>query len=317
MADQGQQRLPLKTYRGNCHCAAFVYETQFPEIKSAFECNCSICYKKGYLLLFPALGTLKVVKGSLDELSTYSFGEGQTDHKVGEPLAANVDVTDRSGSTKFCPSCGTPVMAVRPSAAVEKSIGLNDKVHAIQGVNTWELERIPYNGKAVEQPYQSPKYTGKEPISKAENAKTYHGSCHCGAVTLALKSAPLDKDYPDKVLVCNCSVCERNAYVWIQPPAEAVAIQGEKNLVRYEFGRRIVAKTFCKTCGVHMTNGPSASLSDEQYAALSDGFKAWVDMSRALCPVNLRVLNEFDIKEIKEPERLTGGGEVKPKYVNP
>jgi len=52
-------------------------------------------------------------------------------------------------------------------------------------------------------------YNGPEPSSSVENVKTYHGSCHCGAVTLALKSAPLDKDYPDAVMECACSICVR------------------------------------------------------------------------------------------------------------
>ena len=37
--------------------------------------------------------------------------------------------------------------------------------------------------------------------------KTYHGSCHCGAITLAVKSQPLDKEYPETVMDCACSIC--------------------------------------------------------------------------------------------------------------
>lgn len=78
--------IPTKTYRGNCHCGAFVYEAQLPEIKSATECNCSICYKKGYLWLMPPPGAFKVVKGSEDDLTAYTFGPGTTLHKVGSDL---------------------------------------------------------------------------------------------------------------------------------------------------------------------------------------------------------------------------------------
>lgn len=71
-----------KTYRGNCHCGAFVYEVELPEIKSVNECNCSICYKKGYLWLFPPADAFKIVKGDEDALTAYSFSTGTTLHKV-------------------------------------------------------------------------------------------------------------------------------------------------------------------------------------------------------------------------------------------
>jgi hypothetical protein len=75
---------PLKKYRGNCHCGAFVYEVKVPEIKEVYECNCSICYKKGYMLVVVAdhASNYEVVKGSEDQLVNYTFGERKFDHKV-------------------------------------------------------------------------------------------------------------------------------------------------------------------------------------------------------------------------------------------
>ena len=71
---------PLKTYRGNCHCGAFIYELKVPEIKTANECNCSLCRKKGYLFTFPG-ESMTVVKGD-GTLKKYTFNEGNTQHKV-------------------------------------------------------------------------------------------------------------------------------------------------------------------------------------------------------------------------------------------
>lgn len=71
---------PLKTYRGNCHCGAFVYEVEAPEITSAGDCNCSICYKRGYLWLVPKK-PLTVVKDE-GKLVGYSFGSKALDHQV-------------------------------------------------------------------------------------------------------------------------------------------------------------------------------------------------------------------------------------------
>ena len=76
------QQLPLQTYRGNCHCGAFVYEIEVPEIKSVGECNCSICYKKAYLWLFLEEKNFHVVKGDIKQLTGYRFGRRTVEHKV-------------------------------------------------------------------------------------------------------------------------------------------------------------------------------------------------------------------------------------------
>jgi hypothetical protein len=70
----------LKTYRGNCHCGAFVFELKIAEIKAASKCNCSICQKKGYLFTFPG-DVMTVVKGE-DSLKVYTFNEGNTKHQA-------------------------------------------------------------------------------------------------------------------------------------------------------------------------------------------------------------------------------------------
>ena len=105
--------------------------------------------------------------------------------------------------------------------------------------------------------------------------------------------------------------------IWIYPKTEQVAVQGKEHLTKYAFGRKIVSKAFCKTCGVCMYNA-AADLSDEEYNALSDEFKGWVDSTRTLCVLNLRVLNGYDVDEIREKiDKVTGGSEVEPRYVNP
>lgn len=69
------------TYRGNCHCGDFVFETKVPEIKEAWNCECSICVRKGYLWL-EGKSNVKIVKGSLDQLTAYTFGEKKLKHLV-------------------------------------------------------------------------------------------------------------------------------------------------------------------------------------------------------------------------------------------
>jgi hypothetical protein len=84
MADTEQN---LKTYRGNCHCGAFVFEADLPaDMTETNECNCTICSKKAYLFAVPAPGSFKMVKGDEKDLSVYTFGPATRPHYVSTGL---------------------------------------------------------------------------------------------------------------------------------------------------------------------------------------------------------------------------------------
>ncbi|KAJ4391650.1 hypothetical protein N0V93_005269 [Gnomoniopsis smithogilvyi] len=156
----------LATYRGNCHCAAFVYTVKLPEIKEYTQCNCSICHKKGYSWVFP--GSPEFVHGSLDQLTAYTFNDGHFKHL-------------------FCPTCGTPLLSELSQIPGDKRLGFN--IRAVQNVDVWKLKAKPWDGKALPGSYRAPIYKGPEPSPEIEDGHTYHGSCHCGAVTMAVKSS--------------------------------------------------------------------------------------------------------------------------------
>jgi hypothetical protein len=86
-----------KTYRGNCHCKAYVFEAQMPEIKEAGSCNCSVCFKKSVLWgRIAKPGDLTWVKGSESTLADYTFGRAAFHHKVcSEPPRDNVIADSR------------------------------------------------------------------------------------------------------------------------------------------------------------------------------------------------------------------------------
>ncbi len=71
---------PVKTYRGNCHCGAFVFEVEAPEIAKGSDCNCSICTKRAYLWLVPEK-PIVVVKDE-GKLVGYRFASKNMDHQV-------------------------------------------------------------------------------------------------------------------------------------------------------------------------------------------------------------------------------------------
>ncbi|KAF4333072.1 glutathione-dependent formaldehyde-activating enzyme [Fusarium beomiforme] len=293
-----EEQAPNITYRGSCHCGAFVFEIGIPEIKSVIVCNCSICTKKGYLLLFPGgLDDLKIVKGSIEDLTNYTFSKGKLHHK-------------------FCPQCGTAIMATMPNGLPSLNFGLN--VRSIQGLDTWSLARQPIDGASLGDKYEAPSYSGAQPHEQIDGGNVYNGSCHCGAVQVALASKLIDCTFSDTIAECNCSICDRNAYIWVWPRREHVVLHSDSNDIgRYFFkDSTLLAKTFCKKCGTQLTNEPVLQ-SDEAIAAMSDSDRKLYEMISPLHPVNLRVLEGVDLNEIAGKVQKLPGAHRPPKYVNP
>ncbi len=78
--------------------------------------------------------------------------------------------------------------------------------------------------------------------------RTYHGSCHCGAVRFRFTSEEITTGSR-----CNCSICIRKGAVMSTRyyPPEDFAVDGAETLGVYRFGDHVVNHYFCKRCGIY------------------------------------------------------------------
>ncbi|KAL9136727.1 MAG: hypothetical protein Q9175_002063 [Cornicularia normoerica] len=264
----------LETYHGNCHCGAFKFS-------------------KGYLWAFPSSDDLFVVEKSDGTLKDYQFGKKTMSHKVRPKyLTPKLHLVCvywlNAYAMKFCSNCGTPVMGRRHIEG--PSIGVN--VRTFREFDAEKLETKPYDGASLEPHYIPP--NGPEASDMNKSTKCYQGSCHCGNVSYDLQSKALEDI---EVWSCNCSICSRNADLWVYPFNKDVELRGGNHLTIYRFGRKAAGHAFCSTCGVPIVNNferPEANVHVNEF------------MTERL-PVNVRTIDGIDLKALKVNE-LDGKG---------
>jgi hypothetical protein len=70
---------------------------------------------------------------------------------------------------------------------------------------------------------------------------TAQGSCHCGAVTIAVAHPPTE------LTSCNCSICRRLGTLWAYYAPAEVQITGAT--ATYAWGEKSIDFHHCATCG--------------------------------------------------------------------
>ncbi len=81
--------------------------------------------------------------------------------------------------------------------------------------------------------------------------KTYHGSCHCGAVAFEVEAdlAVLTR--------CTCSICSKKGGLFCYvPPEQFRLLRGDDALTLYQFNTGAAKHLFCRSCGIHPFGHP-------------------------------------------------------------
>ena len=115
--------------------------------------------------------------------------------------------------------------------------------------------------------------------------ENYKGSCHCGKVQFEAQG-----DVKTSIS-CNCSICHRKGTILaFIPETNFKLISGSDNLTDYQFGKKKLHHTFCKTCGVTAFASGTAP----------DGTKMKAINVRCLEGIDLKTLtiHEYDGKAI-------------------
>ncbi|KAL5340932.1 Mss4-like protein [Aspergillus crustosus] len=116
-------------YQGRCHCGNVKFSFTMPvpiEENEVVKCNCSICTKNGYLMIYPNLSdaTFDHPKDSVQE---YRFASKMYPHF-------------------FCKSCGSSLYAKGP----EGSDMLAVNIRFVEGLDIDKLKLKPFDGKNLD-----------------------------------------------------------------------------------------------------------------------------------------------------------------------
>jgi hypothetical protein len=110
-------------HRGSCHCGAVQVEVEAPPDIDAYECNCSMCARTGFLHLIVPASRFRLVSGG-DVLTSYSFNTGTAKHL-------------------FCSICG-----VRPFYVPRSNPdGFSVNVRCLDPASVRSTKVLPFDGR--------------------------------------------------------------------------------------------------------------------------------------------------------------------------
>jgi hypothetical protein len=89
-------------------------------------------------------------------------------------------------------------------------------------------------------------------MSETENARTFEGRCHCGAIGFSFRTAQMPDNWT--VRACQCRFCRCHGARTTSDPGGSVIfhIANPATLLRYRFGSRTAEFFVCGNCGTYV-----------------------------------------------------------------
>ncbi len=110
---------------GSCHCGAVQFQCEGTPTE-AYECNCSHCSRKGFLLWFIPRNALTITSGE-DALATYTFNRHVIEHR-------------------FCRTCGCQPFGLGKGPDGKETAAVN--LRCVEALDLAAVARVPVDGKA-------------------------------------------------------------------------------------------------------------------------------------------------------------------------
>ena len=142
MIDASVPRMTESAWKlGTCHCGAVRFRVR-PTSTRAFDCNCSICTKKGFLHLIVEARDFELLSGR-ESLETYTFNTGTAKHHFCRHCGVHPFYVPRSHPNGFDANLRCLDPALVDEFSIEPFDGQNWEVDA---------ERIQAPGAQVTKP---------------------------------------------------------------------------------------------------------------------------------------------------------------------
>ncbi|KAF2005335.1 hypothetical protein P154DRAFT_425222 [Amniculicola lignicola CBS 123094] len=159
MSDEGFPTLPdykstdAQTYEVTCHCGTVKYSvTLTPPLpkQKVVSCNCSICTRNAYLLVYP-LRRQVTIKSGEDTVKSYSFGSRRFLHQ-------------------FCARCGSCIFFdPRTTEYGEEPDLLGVNVRMFKDVKINKLQIVHWDGKSKGEMSESPREAAEQSTARPWN----------------------------------------------------------------------------------------------------------------------------------------------------
>jgi hypothetical protein len=114
------------SHAGSCHCGRIAFRVEGTPEK-VYECNCSLCSRRGYLLWFVPREALQL-ETPAEAMSTYTFNSHRIRHH-------------------FCPVCGCAPFGEGSRQDGSPMAAVN--VRCLTDLELSALERVPVDGRSL------------------------------------------------------------------------------------------------------------------------------------------------------------------------